>query len=234
MKKLPVIRFAVILAVIALSANAGAQEVRYSWLDLSYMAQDVDRMGSQVPVPGQTVDVHAKDGGGVRFRGSLGLWKNMYMFVDYGSTDIDIAAIVTNSQGAFPAEDRFDYTTIRGGIGLRIPLAFSTDVYAEASYDSLDMDHGSFALENFDMSEKDIGATLGIRHMFNDDFEVRAYGRFTSVGDVDLNTLAFDSDTLFGAGFGWQLVRGVSIQADYESGEFSSWSIGFRLGLDED
>lgn len=234
MNKLPIFRFGASVVLIMLSVFSHAQEVRYSWLDLSYMAQDVDRMGTQVPVPGQTVDVHAQDGGGVKFRGSLGLWNNLYLFVDYGSTDIDIDAIVTNNQGSFPAEDKFDYTSVRGGVGLRIPIGFSTDVYAEASYDSLDLDHGSFALENFDMSEKDIGATIGIRHMLNDNVEVRAYGRYTNVGDVDLNMLAFDSDTLFGAGIGWELVRGVSFQADYESGEFSSWSVGFRLDLDED
>lgn len=234
MKKLPIIRLAALLFFAFVSANSGAQEIRYSWLDLSYMAQDFDRMGSQVPIPGQLVDIDGQDGDGVRFRGSMGLWNNLYLFLDYGSTDIDVNAVITNSQGTFLAEDKFDYTTIRGGVGLRIPVAFSTDLYAEASYDSLDLDLGSFALENFDMNEKDIGATVGVRHMFNDDIEVRAYGRYTNVGDVNLNTLAFDSDTLFGAGIGWTLIRGFSIQADYESGEFSSWSFGFRLDLDED
>ena len=57
----------------------------------------------------------------------------------------------------------------------------------------------------------------------------------SNVGDVDLNSPAgsFDADTLFGAGFGYELVRGLSITGDYESGEFTNWSIGFRLDLDE-
>ena len=70
--------------------------------------------------------------------------------------------------------------------------------------------------------------------MLLNDLELRVYGRYTSVGDVDLNTAEFDDDTLIGAGFGWQLVRGLSIVGDYEAGEFSNWSIGFRLDLDED
>ena len=234
MKASSVVRIAATLLLVVGCGSAGAQEIRYSWLDLSYMGQDFDRMGSQVPIPGQSVDIDGQDGDGVRFRGSIGLWNNLYLFMDYGSTDIDVNAIVTNSQGTFPAEDKFDYTTIRGGIGFRYPVAFSTDVYGELSYDSLDLDLGSFALENFDMNEKDIGAAIGVRHMLNDDIELRAYGRFTNVGDANLNTLAFDSDTLFGAGIGWTLIRGLSIQADYESGEFSAWSIGFRLDLDED
>jgi hypothetical protein len=202
---------------------------------MSFMSQDVDRMGTQVvPTGPQTVDVDASDGVGVRFRGSIGTWHNLYLFVDYGSTDIDVAALVSNAQGQFPAEDEFDYTTIRSGIGLRIPLSFKTDIYGEVSYDSLDLDFGSFAGENFDTDAQDVGGAIGIRAMLTDDLELRAYGRYTSVGDVDLNTAVFDDDALFGAGFGWQIIRGMSIVADYEAGEFSNWSIGFRLDLDED
>ncbi len=227
-------RITMALLLLGLSAVSGAQEVRYSWLDLSYMNQNFERTGSQVPVAGQTVDVDGTDGNGVRFRGSLELSKYFYTFVDYGSTDINVSAVVTNDQGVFPAEDKFDYTTIRGGLGIRVPVAFSADAYAEVSYDSLDLDLGSFALENFDMGEKGIGGTVGLRSMLNDDLEVRAFARFTNVGDANLDTREFDSDTLFGIGIGWELVRGLSIQADYESGEFSSWSVGFRLDLDED
>jgi hypothetical protein len=234
MKIRPILSSAAVLMLSLLSAVAGAQEVRYSWLDLSYMGQNVDRQGSQIPIPGQTVDVDGSDGDGVRFRGSFGTWNNFYVFLDYGSTDIAVDAVVTNAQGVFPASDEFDYTTIRGGIGLKYSLRFSTDLYAEVSYDSLDLDFGSFAVENFDMGEKDIGGAIGVRHMVNDDLQLSAYGRFTNVGDANLNTLEFDSDTLVGAGFSWTIVRGFAIVGDYESGEFSNWSVGFRLDLDED
>jgi hypothetical protein len=223
-----------VLLMTAMSAAATAQEVRYSWLDMSFMSQDFDRMGTQVPLAGQTVDVDGSDGDGIRFRGSIGTWHNLYLFFDYGSTDIDVAALVTNTQGQFPAEDEFDYTAIRGGLGLRIPVGFKADIYGEVSYDSLDLDFGSFAGENFDADDQDVGGAIGIRAMLTDDLELRAHGRYTSVGDVDLNTAMFEEDTLFGAGFGWQIVRGFSIVGDYEAGEFSNWSIGFRLDLDED
>ena len=160
--------------------------------------------------------------------------RNLYLFIDYGSTDIDVAALVTNAGGQFPAEDEFDYTTVRSGIGLKIPLSPKTDIYAEVSYDSLDLDFGSFAGENFDTDDKTAGGAIGLRTMLNDDLELRAYGRYTGVGDVDLSTGVFDDDALFGAGFGWQIIRGLSIVGDYEAGEFSNWSIGFRLDLEED
>ena len=223
-----------VLLLVMASTVATAQEVRYSWLDMSFMGQDFDRTGTQEPIPGQTVDIDGSDGDGVRFRGSVGTWNNLYGFFDYGTTDIDVAALVTNEQGEFPAEDVFDFTRIRAGVGLRFPLGAKTDVYGEISYDSLDLDFGSFAGENFDADEQDIGGALGIRTLLTDDFELRAYGRYTGVGDIDLNTLVFEDDTLFGAGFGWQIVRGLSIVGDYEAGEFSSWSIGFRLDLSED
>ena len=224
----------VFVLLTAVSSSAFAQEVRYSWMDLSFMGQDVDRAGTQVPIAGQTVDVDASDGDGVRFRASFGTWKNLYLFMDYGSTDIDVSALVTNAQGEFPADDEFDYTTIRGGVGLKYSLRFDTDLYAEVSFDSLDFDFGSFAGENFDMDRQEAGAAVGIRKMFGDDLQLSAFGRYSAIGDADLNTLEFDSDTLFGAGFAYTIIRGLSIVGEYESGEFSSWTVGFRLDLDED
>lgn len=230
---LPSLLIAVVLA--SWSSPSVAQEVRYSWLDISFMGQDVGKSGSQLtPVPGQFVDADAKDGDGIRFRGSIGTWHNLYAFVDYGSTDIDVDVLVTNTNGTFPASDEFDYTTIRSGVGVRFPLSYRMDIFAEVSYDSLDLDFGTFAGESFDTDAQGAGGTLGIRMMATDDFEIRAHGRYSNQADVDLTTLLFDSGALYGVGFGWQLVQGFSLVGDYESGEFSSWSIGFRLDLDED
>jgi hypothetical protein len=223
-----------ILLSAALSGPAVAQQVRYSWMDISFMGQDVDKMGTQTPIPGQTVDVHGKDGNGVRFRGSVGTWHNLYLFMDYASSDIDVDVVVTNTGGAFPAVDEFDMTDIRGGIGLKWPVGFSTDVFAEVTYDSLDMDFGSFAGEDFDTGNKDVGGALGVRSMITDDLELRGYARYSSHADIELTTAVYDTGTIFGVGFGWQLVKGLSVVGDYESGEFARWSIGFRLDLDED
>lgn len=220
--------------VLLVATPSEAQEIRYSWLDLSYMSQDVGRQGSQVPIAGQTVDVDAGNGSGVRFRGSFGTWHNLYVFISYASTDIDVDAVVTNDQGVFPASDQFDLTTIRGGAGAKYSVGFNTDIFLEASYDSIDLDFGSFAGENFDTNDQDFGATLGVRSLLTDDLELRAWGRYSNHADVDLNTLQFDTGAAYGAGFGWQIVRGLHIVADYEAGEFDNWSIGFRLDLDED
>jgi hypothetical protein len=225
---------AVLLAALA-SGTAGAQELRYSWFDLSYMAQDVGRQGlQQTPVPGQTTEVDATDGDGVRFRGSFGTWYDFYVFGEYRSTDIDVDALVSNDQGDFPASDEFDLTTIRGGVGWRYPIHFATDVFVELTYDSIDYDFGSFAGENFDIDDQDFGGSLGIRHMLNDDIELYAYGRHSNHADADLNTLSFDAGQYFGAGVVWEIVRGLAIVGDIESGEITSWSVGFRLDLDED
>ena len=98
----------------------------------------------------------------------------------------------------------------------------------------MDFDFGSFAGERFDTGDKDLGAALGIRSMFGDKVELRASVRYSGVGNVDLTTGIVDADTLFGVGFGYELIKGLSVTGDFESGEFSSWNIGFRLDLDED
>jgi hypothetical protein len=223
------------LLLIAAASPALAQDVRYSWFEISFVGQDVDKNGSLSDIVlGQTVDVSATDGNGIKFRGSVGTWKNLFAFMDYGSSDINVAALVSNAQGQFSAEDEFDFTSVRGGVGLKWSLTPKTDIYGALSYDSTDFDFGSFASENFDTDDQGVGVTLGIRSMFSDEIELRAHARHTGVGDVDLNTGTLDSDTLFGVGFGYELVRGLSITGDYESGTFSNWNIGFRLDLDED
>jgi hypothetical protein len=225
-----------LVVVICLGDYAAAQEIRYSWMDMSFMGQDVGRQGSLSPLPGQVVDISASDGSGVRFRGSVGTWKNFYVMVDYGSTDINLSGLVTNANTGFEEviEDEFDYTTIRGGIGLRYPLRYDTDIFGELTYDSLDFDFGSFAGENFDMDRQEAGGTLGVRTMFGDHLQAYLHVRYTALGDADLTTGFFDTDTLVGAGVAWEVIRGLSLVGDYESGEFSSWSIGFRLDLSED
>ena len=223
------------LLLLACSSATLAQEVRYSWFDISYVQQDVGRSGSIADETiGQTVDIATTDGSGIKFRGSVGTWRNLFAFVDFNSSDISVDALVSNSQGQFPATDEFDFATIRGGVGVKWSLTAKTDVYGALSYDSTVLDFGSFAGEDFDASDKAMGATVGIRSMFSDKIELRANVRHSGAGDIDLNTGEMDSDTLFGAGFGYELIRGLSITGDFESGEFSSWNIGFRLDLDED
>lgn len=229
------IRCGMLLFVLPVAIPAHAQEVRYSWFDIAYLQQDVGRAGSLTDsLIDQTVSVDASDGDGIRFRGSVGTWNNLYAFFDFASSDVDVSAVVSNSQGDFPATDEFDLTSIRGGVGFKYSLTVSTDLYAEVTYDSLDFDFGSFAGENFDADQQDVGGAVGFRAMLGDRFEARVHARFTNAGDVDLSTGEFDSDTLYGAGFGYTLMRGLSITGDYEAGEVDSWSIGFRLDLDED
>lgn len=219
----------------AVSATASAQDVRYSWFDIGVGVQDVGKAGSLTDAGlGQTVDVSASDGDGVRFRGSVGTWKNLFAYIDFRSSDIDVAALVTNNQGMFPAEDEFDFTVISGGVGLRWPLRQNVDIYGLLTYDSLDFDFGSFAGEDFDAGDKDLGGTLGVRAIWKDRFELRAHARYTGVGNVDLSSGKVSDDTLIGLGFGYEIIRGLSLTADFESGEFSHWNIGFRLDLSED
>jgi len=225
-----------ILLSLGLAGTASAQQVRYSWLDLSFTGQDVGGLEGtqQTPIVDQFVDVNAQDGDGVRFRGSFALGKSFYLFGEYASTDIDFDALVTNTQGTFPASDEFDLTTIRGGFGYHHAIGFSTDIYGEISYDSVDYDFGSLAGESFDANAKDVGAALGIRHMLGDNWEIRANGRYSNHAALDLNTLEFDAGAFFGVGFSWEIVRGLAIIGDYETGDVDSWAIGFRLDMDED
>jgi Outer membrane protein beta-barrel domain len=224
-----------VLLIMTGSSVSLAQDVRYSWFDVSFVQQDVSQTGSITdPALSQTVDVDTTDGDGIKFRGSFGTWHNLFAFVDFSSSDIAVDALVTNDAGQFAASDEFDFTSIRGGVGLKWSISTKTDLYGAVSYDSTDFDFGSFAGEDFDTGEKSVGGEIGVRSMFSDHLELRLRARYTGVGAVDLSTGEFGNDTLFGVGFGYELVRGLSFVGDFESGEFSSWNIGFRLDLSED
>ena len=228
-------KIVVVLLLMAYSSATLAQDIRYSWFEISYVQQDIGKEGSMTDeLLGQTVAISSTDGNGIKFRGSVGTWHNLFAFVDFNSSDLIVDATVSNSQGQFSTRDEFDFTAIRGGVGVKWSLTHKTDIYAAVSYDSTDLDFGSFAGENFDTGEKDVGAQVGVRSIFGDKLELRANVRYSGVGDVNLTTGIWDSDTLFGVGFGYELIRGLSITGGYESGEFSSWNIGFRLDLDED
>jgi hypothetical protein len=223
---------------LALALPAQAEDdLRYSWFQISWAQQDVSRDASQTliieNIP-QTVDLDADDGDGIDFQASIGTWHNFYLFGGFTSTDIDITAVITNPNITEEATDEFDLTTIRGGIGYRYQLFFNTNIILEASYDSLDFDFGSLAGENFDTDDQGPGARLGIRTLLRDRLELRAFGRYTSVGDVDVNTGEIDDDVLFGGGFGFTLIRGLSITGDVEIGEIDTYSVGIRLDLSED
>ena len=223
------------LLLMAFSSTTLAQDVRYSWFEIAYVSQDVSKDGTRTDeLIGQTVDISATDGNGIKFSGSFGTWHNLFAFVDFNSSDISVNALVSNDLVEEAAEDEFDFTTVRGGVGVKWSLTPKTDIYGAVSYDSTDLDFGSFAGESFDVGGKDVGGEVGIRSIFGNKVELRANVRYSGVGDVDLNTGEMDTDTLFGVGFGYELIRGLSITGDYESGQFSSWSIGFRLDLDED
>jgi hypothetical protein len=228
-------RILLALAVSATGSAAQAQDVRYSWFEVSYVKQDVARDATFTDLSiNQTVNISTTDGDGIKFRGSVGTWKNLFVFLDFNSSDIDVAATVINDQGEFSAADEFDFTSIRGGLGAKWSIAKATDLYATVSFDSTDLDFGSFAGENFDVDDQGAGGSVGVRSMIGDRLELRAHARYSQVGDMDITTRESDTDTLYGVGFGIELVRGLSIVGDYEDGAFSSWSVGFRLDLDED
>ena len=101
-------------------------------------------------------------------------------------------------------------------------------------YDKLDLDFGSFAGENFDADDGGLGASLGIRSVFRDRLELNARARYSDVGEPSLEESSFSDDWLFGVGLGWTLVRGLSVTANYETGEVDTWGAGIRLDLRAD
>lgn len=107
-------RIAFVFSLVLSSSITMAQDVRYSWFEIAYVNQDVSKSGSITDSGiGQTVDISTTDGSGIKFRGSLGTWNNLFAFVDFNSSDIDVDALVSNNQAVIGATDLFDFTAIR-------------------------------------------------------------------------------------------------------------------------
>ena len=95
----------VLLCSTAVMNCANAQDVRYAWFELGVLGQDVQKSGSFFDLGlNQSVDIDASDGGGVRFRGSIGTWKNFYAFFNFETSDPTVEVVVTNNQGEFFAD----------------------------------------------------------------------------------------------------------------------------------
>ena len=98
-----VARLALAMLLTAMSAGASAQDVRYSWFDIGFGGQDVGKDGSLTDAGlGQTVDVSASDGNGIRFRGSVGTWKPRSYECDWAPGPIPWSATINSPAVPLP------------------------------------------------------------------------------------------------------------------------------------
>ena len=177
------LRFLSVGALMLSSATAMAEGPSYSYIQGLY----------------QEVDTDIGDGDGFAVAGSVEINESWFVFVDYGSAEID-------------SFFDFDYNRWAVGGGWRSAISDKTDWFVTASYVDAEISAGGSS-----DSESGIGASLGVRSMLNPKLElagsvvysdpeeetaIRAEIWYTITGNLALGaqaTFGGDIDTL-GAG----------------------------------
>jgi hypothetical protein len=211
--------------------DARASDLSYTFLDFRYVANDVAAMGSQSPVPTQTVDAETTDGDGVAVGGSVAIGQRFYFVGSYVSSIIDVNGVVTNPLGVTPVQDNFDFVQTSIGFGYQKELKPNLDLNVEITQDQVDYDFGSFAGENFDVNDGGAGAKVGIRWNPVEPLEVVAFARHSPVGKVSLSTQELEADTLAGFGINWYFIEDLGVGVTYESGDVETMTISMRFSF---
>lgn len=227
---LPLATFLATLLV-TVSPKAYSSDLSYTFLDFRIIQQDISAAGSQVPVPGQTVSINTQEGDGIGVSGAIEFGERFYVGGNFSSSIIDVAGLVSNPLGDTAVEDSFDAVFTRLNFGYRREIGANFDLLFEATLESADYDFGSFAVENFDMTDSGVGARVGFRWNPVPALEVYTFGRHTPVGKINLDTLTFDSDTLANVGFYWYFLEDLGLGLDFEIGEVDSATFTMRFSF---
>jgi hypothetical protein len=217
--------------LLGLAFDAAASELAYTYMDFTFFQQDVVGIGTQDPVPGQTVDIVAGDGDGIAIAGGLALGDRFYLGGSFESAIIEVAGEVSNQFGTVSVTDDFDLIRTRLHFGYLREIGENLDVYAELSYDSAEYDFGSFAGENFDMDDSGAGLRLGFRWNPRPRFEIFGSARHLTAGKLDLSKLEFESDTLVQLGLRWYFFEDLAVGIEHEEGEVSTTSLSMRFSF---
>ncbi len=227
------VRRSLLIVIATLSVGpALASELSYTFLDFQYLTQDVVVAGVQgTPAPGQTVSVLSDTGDGFSVRGSYGIGERFYFAGTFQTIIIDLTAQISNPLGDTTASDDFDLVNTRIAFGYLQELSTNFDFTADISFDTADYDFGSLAGENFDMDDSGVGARVGFRWNPGEIWEFTGFGRYTPVGTLDLNSLEFDTDTLFGLGMRWYFFEDLAVGLEFETGEIDTVNLSMRFSF---
>ncbi|HUF74562.1 MAG TPA: FG-GAP-like repeat-containing protein, partial [Gammaproteobacteria bacterium] len=214
-----------------LYGKAVASELSYTFLDFKGYDQTLDVSGSQEPAVGQNVSIASDKGDGIGISGSLGMGDRFFLSGSFTSSIVDFEGIVTSPLAEVTLADTYDRVTSTFSVGYLVPIGDELDLLFALTYDSQELDFGSLAGENFDVDDSGAGASLGLRWNPARPVELYLYSRYSPVGKVSLDELAFDDDITVGAGFLWYFFEDLGFGADFESGQTDTFSLTLRFNF---
>lgn len=219
------------LSLGALGAGPAGAEVSYSYLEAEFINVDAD-LSSRIEDVDTSARLGTQDDYGFRVAGAWEVYKAWHVFGEYSraKNDIDFSGTVLGLP--ISSSGDFDLVRWRAGAGYGYPVNEVLDVYGRLSYDYVEFDSVDLSgvSQSLDTDDSGIGGELGLRFKPFERVELFGYGRYTSVGDVDLGSSnSFDDDTLFGFGARFSVTELIGVQAGYEVGTIDTWGVGARL-----
>ena len=173
------LRTAMIVLGLALSASAGAEGFSYTYASLGYGNTDFDEVDA--------------DGNGFLANGSIAFNENFHGFANLALAELD-ADIVT-PLGVIPVE--VDATRWSAGFGYNRGLSEKVDLVTRLSYESIDFD-----VPGGDDSGYGLG--VGVRYAAADQFEVNAGIKRVDYSDFGDDT-AFELGGLYSFNDSWSM-----------------------------
>jgi hypothetical protein len=186
------------LTLLLLAAPTFAADISYNFIEAGYQEIDID--GGFF----SGVDI---DGDGYGVGGSFELDENWFIGASYSKADFDFG---------------IDLDQLMLGAGYHVPISDNADFYGMISFVNVEASAGGFG----SVDDDGYAATIGLRSMIGDRFELNGSLAYVDLGDGG-------DTTEFGAGalyyFSDAFAAGFSIGID---DDVTAYGIGFRVYFD--
>lgn len=160
------------LALIGTSTSAFADSPDWDKLQASYIETDIETpFDEEISMNGYAV------------AGSLSLNESIFVLANFDSVgdESDFGDV--------------DLDSLNAGIGFNHSITDSTDLFATATYEKLELVGSVDAIGSESFEESGYGAGLGIRSMITDFFELSVKADYLDIGDE--NAIRYDASAFF-------------------------------------
>jgi hypothetical protein len=204
-------------------ATAVAGPLDYTYVEGGYtnLQQDLPQYMYSNTLGARPDDLEAN---GFFIGGSVEVSETFYLFADYrrGEDTVDVELFYYFEDGIAAEVSQVDVTATRfsGGLGYRHGVGENTDLLAEfgAAYSGVEIED----LEEYEIDDTALRASVGIRSAPTESFELWAKGHYT---DNDL----IDSEFSGSVGVQYRFAPTLGIVGAYEGGSgYSQYSVGLR------
>ncbi len=214
----------------ALTPQASARNLDFRFIDVEYSSPDVDESAT-LSVGADSLRLDTDEDRGYRVAAAWELLFNVHVFGEYAKGENDYRLTLTGPSGDLSVSDNFDLARGRLGLGYGLPIGERWAVYGRVTWDYIDVDDIGFDTLNLgDEDDNGVGAEIGVRWMLLESVELQGWGRYSDVGDPDVEE-GFDDDMLGGFKARWYPfgAEDLTFQVGYEFGEINTFNGGLRF-----